>query len=306
MMQLLDEIITSASGSDEQIAVTLRKCLVLAFKLKNESLKDWVGHELNGYGNDDPLPNYRTAHGTAKGLFLGPYNSSINEQPIPAGALDEQHRSWASEIELRQPIAAYEGTKLDSKPSIPWPADLVVLYQAKFFERRYILNRAWLEISPSMLIGLIDTVKTRALTLALQIQEELPEGVVEDRAIQNLLPEKVQQIFNVTILGGGTNVIGAVDNVQSISVTTNDFESLKSELTKLGVSQHQLDELKLNLEVDRAELPSGKSSQSLGKATLAWIAKTVASAGKAGLKVTANVAEELIKRALLQYTGLTP
>ena len=123
-MQLLDEIVTSASGSDEQIAVTLRKCLVLAFKLKNDSLKDWVAHELNGYGNDDPLPNYRKAHGNAKGLFLGPHTSSINEQPIPASFPDKEHRCWASEIELRQPIAAYEGTKLDAKLAIPWPADL--------------------------------------------------------------------------------------------------------------------------------------------------------------------------------------
>ncbi len=181
----------------------------------------------------------------------------------------------------------------------------MVRYQDKFFNG-YALNRAWLEISPSMLIGLIDTVRTRALTLALQIQEELPEGAVEDRAIQKLLPERVQQIINVTIMGGGTSVIGDVGNLQSISVAANDFDSLKSELTKLGVSQQQLDELKLHLEADRSNLPSGIASQSLGKATLRWIAKTGASVGKAGLKVSANVAEELIKRALLQYAGFTP
>jgi AbiTii len=306
MMQLLNEIITSASGNDEQITVTLRKCLILAFKLKNDALKVWVAHELNGYGDDDLLPSYRKALGNSKGFFLGRYSSFLNDQPIPASRLDEEHRHWASEIELRQPIAAYEGANLDSKPVMPWPAELVVRYQNAFFQDNYILNRAWLEISPSMLTGLIDVVRTRALTLALQIQEELPEGTTEDQAIKELLPERVQQIINVTIMGGGTSVIGSVGNLQSISVTARDFDSLKSELTKLGVSQEQIDELKLDLETDRAELPTGNASQPLGKATLGWIAKTAASVGKVGLKITANVAEEIFKRALLQYLGITP
>ena len=47
-MKLVDEIIQMASDGKRSLADALRKCLILAFDLKNDKLKQWVEKELNG------------------------------------------------------------------------------------------------------------------------------------------------------------------------------------------------------------------------------------------------------------------
>jgi hypothetical protein len=45
-MKLLKEIIELATDNHTPLTVVLRKCLVLAYSLKNERLKTWVEKEL--------------------------------------------------------------------------------------------------------------------------------------------------------------------------------------------------------------------------------------------------------------------
>jgi hypothetical protein len=108
-MQLLDQIIDGATGNIEPLSNLLRKCLVLASVLKNEKLKAWAHNELNGYDNPDTLPPYRTVRIIAQGLFLGSFGRLIDDQPLPPGAMKEEHRDWARMANLTQPIAAYDG-----------------------------------------------------------------------------------------------------------------------------------------------------------------------------------------------------
>jgi AbiTii len=60
-MSLLDEIVDLSVKDDEKVSVLLRKCLVLAAKIKNDKLKEWAQHELNGY----PYPNPNSERLTA-------------------------------------------------------------------------------------------------------------------------------------------------------------------------------------------------------------------------------------------------
>ena len=53
VVKLLDEIIDLAIDQSADVAGFLRKCLVLAYQLKNDSLKSWIGSELEGYAPDD-------------------------------------------------------------------------------------------------------------------------------------------------------------------------------------------------------------------------------------------------------------
>ena len=41
-MKLLDEIVDYAVDNKQPVSVLLRKCLVLAYQLKNDKLKNWV------------------------------------------------------------------------------------------------------------------------------------------------------------------------------------------------------------------------------------------------------------------------
>ena len=71
MAMLLDDIIDLATNTNQSISVLLRKCIVLAHQIKNDRLKTWANKELNGYGEDDELPEYRVIPASAKGHLSG-------------------------------------------------------------------------------------------------------------------------------------------------------------------------------------------------------------------------------------------
>jgi hypothetical protein len=181
-MQLLAKIIEGAIDDDVKLVTLLRKCLILADNLNNESLKAWATAELNGYPDHNIIPEYRITQVTAKGLFLGPMGAQINDQPLPAGILKEAHRWWATTAYLSEPVSSYERLAGDPDKNgcatINWPADLTAAYQAKFFSG-YSLNRAWQEIPMGAVAGIVDTVRTRILQFALEIQREVGDSRVD-------------------------------------------------------------------------------------------------------------------------------
>lgn len=198
-MKLLDEIIDLASNDSGSVSTLLRKCLVLAHALGNERLKSWAEKELTGYDTGDTkLPDYRRTTAPAKGFFVGGFGAQINNQPIPSAMLGKEHRGFAEFAELLEPIASYENVKPSSQFMIEWPANLTALYQATFFGGDYALNRAWQEIPGTVLIGLVDNIKTRVLRLAL----ELKDAVRADAGRLDALPkEKVDQKVMMYLLG---------------------------------------------------------------------------------------------------------
>ena len=208
-MQLIDDIISDACDSTLPISVVLRRCLVLAFDLDNITLRDWVENELNGYDSNTELPEYRLYKIVSKGVFLVPYQGQLSDQPLAPGVLSEEHRHWAEQAFLDQPIIAYELPKDDVHGTvhIAWPPDLTVHYQTAFFEG-LVLNRAWQEIPKSLFIGLVDIVRNRVLRFALEIRKEL--GLVGGSA-DNLESTKIEQIVQSQIIGEQHNYYNTVN-----------------------------------------------------------------------------------------------
>jgi len=301
-MKLLDDIVLSVSEVEEPVARTLRRCLVLAYKLKNETLKTWVEKELNGYENDDELPDYRQSVGNAKGVFLGPFGGVLSDQPLAASILEEKHRHFATTIRLNQPIAVYEMNDNDAGGAIPWPADLVVTYQSSFM-KGWALNRAWMDIPASVTKGLIDTVRTRVLTFALQIQDELRDE--SEESIESIPPAVVERMVNVTILGGN-NVFGDVQEFNAPTVVAGDIQSLKAALESLGVTEGEFAELEASLQQGSTYPVEDRTDQTLSKRTAEWISTTAKKLGSAGVKIGGKVVEEAVKRLVMDYLGMTP
>ncbi|HEV2901126.1 MAG TPA: hypothetical protein VGX71_25455 [Pseudaminobacter sp.] len=299
-MKLLNDIIRSVTEEEEPLARTLRRALVLAHKLKNETFKTWVDKELNGYGDDDELPDYRSHNGTAKGLLFGPLNQQIPDQPLAPALMRPEHRHFATSIRLRQPIASYDGRQGDKTAILQWPADIVGLYQSTFIEG-WALNRAWLEIPDSVIRGLVDTVRTRILQFVLQIQDELPND--EEEALETLPPAVVDRVVNVTIMGGH-NVVGNVHHFQAPTVIAGDIGSLKNALDRLGVTQKEFAKLEATLKADGTYAVGEEGQKAIGDKTSKWIAATAKKMGAAGLKVGGAVAEEVVKGVVKSYLGI--
>lgn len=296
-MSLLDEIIKAITETDEKTSSILRKCLVLSYKLKNDSLKAWVSKELKGYDYDDPeMPEYRQVGAPARGIFLGPFGQQINDQPIPSAILKDEHRHWAERAKLPQPLVAYEDVTAGENRVIPWPANLVVMYQQKFFDGDLALNRAWQEIPGSVMVGIVDTVRTRVLTFVLELKEQAVEEEVE---VEALPVSTVQTLVQMTVIGGN-NVFGNVERFAAQTVQVGDAKSLRGTLAAMGYDHQQLDALEADIAADTQE----GADASIGKRTLEWIGRNAKAAGKGAVKIGTEVATTVITEAIKRYLGL--
>jgi AbiTii len=303
-MQLIKEIIHLAADSKNSVSDILRKCLVLAYALDNEKLKDWVENELNGYKNEESLPDYRKIRVVAKGLFLGPNGAQLDNQPLPAAVLKEEHRHFAQTANLNQPIIVYDpsnGTNFGSKanPRIDWPADLTAHYQKKFFEG-YALNRAWQELPLSGVLGLADTVRNRTLSFALEIQKQLGNA---KNHVSKLPSEKVDQIMTNNIYGGNVVIAGhATDITQigSIGIAKNDMDALVSALKTVGLDQTTVDELKDAIEGDKSET---ESVGGFGPRTREWLKNLGGKLVTGGAVASVEIGKAIVTSWLLQYFG---
>jgi hypothetical protein len=304
-VKLLDEIIDTATENKESISVLLRKCLVLSYQLKNDRLKEWVDKELNGYDHDDELPKYREVTAIAKGFFVGPFGSSINDQPLAPIVLKKEHQQFATTARLLQPVAAYDRTpdksKANLKPIIHWPPDLTVMYQKDFYDG-YILNRAWQEVPRTAFTAMTDTIRNRVLRFALDLRDEL--GFVSDDPAA--LPQgKVDQSVSNYIFGGN-NVISATAHdftqIEKMKITVGDFDGLAASLRKSGVEDPEISELQEALDEDAK---AGDGVPSLGQRTAAWLKGFGLKVAQAGTDVGVDTAKAAATRGILQYLGLS-
>ena len=66
-MKLIHEIINELIDTDKSISSPLLKTKVLASRLQNDVLLNWVSYELKGYHTGGDLPDYRKYSGNITG-----------------------------------------------------------------------------------------------------------------------------------------------------------------------------------------------------------------------------------------------
>lgn len=299
-MPLLNDIIQSAVDGDVGIAIVLRKCRILAEELDNPVFKKWVIQELNGYDDHTGLPEYRVANVVSKGFFIGPMQAQINDQPLPASALDKEHRAWATTAYLMQGISSYEmllNSTEDGVVYAEWPPDLVAKYQNSFFENNYVLNRAKQHIPLGAINGLVDTVRNRVLEFALELNREQDKGGIQ---VEELPERKVEQAVTNIIFGGPNvlagHVVGDVQQNSNTVVTKGDFAALTRVLSDAGVTEGQIGALSSAIEKDGGD--------SLGEKTKEWLGKVSSSLQTGGKKIGSSVATATITKAICDYLGV--
>lgn len=301
--QLLQEIIDLAVDDKAPLSVLLRKCLVLATKLRNERLKEWASSELNGYPDQDKLPAYRQISVHAKGNFYGPFGAAIRNANLPSIILSKEHRLWAEKTFLTQPIAAYDKVIADKDAaksgsvSIAWPPNLVMMYQEKFYDG-YSLAQAWQVIPTSAIVGMADTIRNRILSFALEIESDVA-AVEEDFAS---VPQATVNQHVTAIIYGGNQVFSSatqgLTQIGEINVGKGDLQALLETLDGLGLGKAEAAELKAILEHEpaNAKEPSPKVQS--------WLVRALTHVGKEGVKVGSDVARAGITKALFGYLGL--
>jgi hypothetical protein len=206
-MTLLAEIRSDAVNSKVALADLLRKCKVLAARLKNKEFADWVNHELSGYPRGTAVPPYRqlrTPHSI--GHFSGPLGSGAKNVPLPLLGLPLEIRDSLTNYWVLEPVKQLEEFAAnDTKGlALPWPADTVSYVATNHpMLEGLSLMAASRHLSPGTVSGVVDNIRSRILDFVLAIEAENPNaGEAPLNAAAPVAPATVSYVYNTTIVGG--------------------------------------------------------------------------------------------------------
>ena len=287
------------------ISDILRKAKILASLLKNGEFKHWVDAELTGYDNCDDLPDYRIFEPVNLGTFSGPFGKRVTNYPIPVALLPDSIRLFAERSQFMGGIKELEAAASQAAKKeghrFSWPPEMVIIAREHLpMSDGSILVEAWKPFSKSQMEGILDQVRNRLLDFLLELQQINPDVMKSENAIRSVPSDKVQNIFNTTILGGQNIVSTGTDFSQKVtqSVKVKDAQSLLGYLRNLGLPEDALEDLKNALAQD-GERPRGE----LGAAVKSWLGKMTVKAIDGTWRVALDAAASLLKESLFHYYG---
>ena len=235
-----------------------------------------------------------------KGVFIG-IAMRMNDQPIPIHVMEEKDRKLIEKVYLHQPAASYEDRADKSANAyLPWNPSLTTKYQTKFFrDSDLVLNRAWQEIPGSVLVGLLEQIRTRVLRFALELKENLPPDASDPKQVS---PAVVERSVVNNIYGGNILIASHAENISQMAHTTiaaGDIEGLKRALSRLGVTDEGLKNLDADMKADEAN-----GQPTIGPRIKGWLANIGGYFGKEGAKVGMDVVKKLATKWILQHYGM--
>jgi hypothetical protein len=299
-MNLLDQIIDSGTmNTPPPLTSVLRQCILLSSQLKVPVLRTWAERELNGYQTVENLPDYRIIAAGAFGAFDG--YRQYPSRPIPASMLEPSHRSRAREVYLLDSVATYEGMEGDGGTlRFSWPGDMIGFYQSKLLQDSVLIH-AWQDISKSSIIGMLDTIRTRVLTTAIDIKTDFEARGVDLNQLGSVTPdspesEKAQQIVINEILHASFYVASGDITQITQNIQAGNWESLQTALEKSGIDATERDALRGTLQHERE----------LGEGIKGWVNRNAGKVLDKGLEVGTNIGAKVLTDLISRFLGMPP
>jgi hypothetical protein len=287
--------------------VLLRKCKVLAARLKNKELGEWVDRELNGYAERSLLPDYRVVDVISKGFFQRP-TGTLDNADIPMSAIDKRFHEHLEHSYLMEPISVYEDSLICSKDPCfreQWLPDLVAHVGRNIYVGAVCLQ-AWKEIPRGAYVRLVERVRNGLLAFVLDIEAASPTAGEASPDASPLPQETITNVFHNNIYGNVGNIAqGNQSVVQSAALTVreNDFESLRVYLASIGLPEERLVELSKAVREDPPVLEARKNKR-LGSRVTAWLGSTLAELQQVVVPMLQIIDANLIVQGILIYYGL--
>lgn len=304
-MSLIHDIQAASIARDSDIPTLLRMCKLLAARISYQEFAEWVDQELNGYPSIKGLPDYRVVRVDSYGSFIGSFSQAdklqISLSVLPQ-ELQEQYRHAYMGSSISAYTALLSGEKSGSVQE-PWPVALAVHNASKLTPNMQCVS-AWKEIPIGAIVRLMDSVKTRVLGFAIDLEREAPNaGELPIGSQPPLSREKMTQIFNTNITGNVGNVANASSGFSQSSVIVvepGNWQSLQDRLLELGLTAGDTEGLKTDLE--RA-LATGSQDEKT-KTASTWIGRLAGKAATGVAGVGIEVAATGVAKAIASYFGL--
>lgn len=305
---LIKEIRVDLLNQKIKLSSILRKAKVLAAKLKNDRLKNWVDSELNGYSGDNvEIPKYRKLHLENMGHFSGPFQSGLRNARIPITSLPDIVKEFANDSDIPDSIASLESSissmSSNSKGAlqIQWPADLIryAQHKATIYENMVLVD-AWKIVGPNQLDAIIDKVRNKLLDLILELEEQYPENAKSEDKLKDIPNESITQYVTNNIYGDKTQIASGTNINQTMHINVyNDIKKLRDEFEKVGIPKEDIDKLILAIDED-----GPIQDKNIGIKVSDWIGKITSKVLRGTVTLAQNTTVAIISELILRYYGL--
>lgn len=220
----INTIIKELVDPHTKIKDTLLKVQVLAFKIKNSKLKEWVDNELNGFIGKE-VPSYRKIPSAVFGNLMQDRGfggmMTRNNHALPIEYLEKDLREALMSVAMNSSVSELEHLiEKGGQYQINIP-HLVHKEITKLLSNGWVVDSAWQKISLNSIEGIISAIKSNLLTFLLELADEIGENENIDIMEHK---KKIDNLFDKTIgnLSGETiNISIGTDNVQAVSTGEN-------------------------------------------------------------------------------------
>jgi hypothetical protein len=298
-MKLTQEIIEELTNAERSLEFSLLKTKILAARVSNKAIQDWVNNELNGYPPISSIPEYRNISQHIIGSMANGFYHYKNV-PVPIGHLPEDMQAKINTVSMRESVSSLEQLSNATTGRISRPVALEFLTLLNHgIDSDYQTVTAEFIITPASLKQIITSVRSKLLDMILEVDKEFSS---EGDLISQSGRDKVEQIFNVTITGSNNTVQAGHNNKQRVNtaVSKNDFGSLRAFLQEYDVSNEDIIDLSEAINNDSFS----NQKDGFGPKVKGWIKKMCGKAVDGIWKVSLEVAPKLITEGLNKYYGL--
>lgn len=300
-MSLLGDIIKDAIDSNTDLPSLLRKCKVLAFRLDNQEFNNWTINELEGYKDKASIPQYRIIRAESYGNFEN-FAKRYTHLQIPLHIFTEDEQKYLEYSKISQSVSDLDYLLKKSSEKefqITWPPILTERYQNKIFSGFSCLS-AWQAIPSNTIVGILDTVKTRVLSFALELEKINPDLGSTNDSINPSQVLQANQVINNNIYGN-IGSLKTIDQSQTIKVDVKigDIHSVLEGLRGNKVPDGDLEELeKILLEMKK------DNKQGWSDSLKSWFGDMIKKIGEGAWQIGLQVAVPLLTNTINQYLGL--
>lgn len=281
---MIHELITEIAYDRITVAQGLTRAKLIANQIKNDTFKNWLTKELNGYTHDDKmLPEYRKVWSEIE-LTAELPNGRVRTFPVVLpDDTDETMKDLIYHHRFIEPIYVIEQNIAEMEESsgyINLPGEMVRMLAELYSSIRkqgVVIRKAHRVVGKSQMQNIVQITKQKLLDTLQGLENQFPQ-IDKNYVINEANLEKAQNIITNNIYGNNNpfNLAAGEHIIQGdINLTIN--EEHKAKLKELGVEEESLKEL----EIIDAENPKGTPKRK--EKIMSWLGKVTASLASRGI-----------------------